>query len=388
MKTAFSPLAALPLLLLFASVSSASDRLEERLAALEERRDSGVSVGGALRYQYAWRDWVDASDHRGGDLEFDTFILNIDGQHDGLILSAEYRFYRSWNALKKGWVGYDFSDQTQVRLGLDQVPFGITPFSSNSFFFSSNYYLGLEDNYKAGISVDHRIGDWFLQGGFYKNAGFGAGGGNASDAGRYSYDLITSADCAVAAEEQCNEAINQLSLRLARQVAGIEFGVSAQGGELYNQSTEEVGDFWAGAVHMNVGAGNWGGMLQATRYGYNPENPASISTDTVQIGAYDYTELMAARANTWLAHLSYSQDVNWGPTSNLLWYLNSNLVTDKSGDFEDTQMYIAGVAVTTGNLYTMVDIVRAQNQPFIGGTTASMEDDWNTRFNVNFGYYF
>ena len=65
------------------------------------------------------------------------------------------------------------------------------------------------------------------------------------------------------------------------------------------------------------------------------------------------------------------------------------MMTDKSGDFNnDTIMNVLGVAISAGALYTYVDLVRAKNQPFVGGTMAGDSDDWQTRFNINFGYYF
>lgn len=64
-------------------------------------------------------------------------------------------------------------------------------------------------------------------------------------------------------------------------------------------------------------------------------------------------------------------------------------MNDKSGGLdEDTTMNVLGTAVTAGGIYAYVDLITAQNQPFIGGSMASDDDDWNTRFNINVGYYF
>lgn len=386
--TLLSRISAALFILLPIAATSAEATVEDRVSSLESHINDSIDVSGALRYQYALRDFSDGSKDRGGDFEFDTFILGVDDEYQGLIFSMEYRFYRTWNAIKRGTVGYNFTDNTQGRLGLDRVPFGIMPFASHSFFFSSNYYLGLEDNYKAGITLDHQVDDWFVQGGFYKNAGFGAGGGNSSDPGRYSYDLVTEEDCAAGFVGQCNEEINQFNLRIARNVGETEWGISGLRGELFNQSTERSGDYWAAAAHVNAQINNWNLMAQATKYDYSPENPTGVSNQTVQVGAYDFLDQISAAATTYLVQVAYSQDVDMGPTSNILWYLNSNLVTDKSDDSEDTQMYIAGAAVSTGHLYTMIDLIMAKNQPFIGDSMVSTGRDWNTRFNIDFGYYF
>ena len=70
-------------------------------------------------------------------------------------------------------------------------------------------------------------------------------------------------------------------------------------------------------------------------------------------------------------------------------YNDYNVMTDKSGDRnEDTVMNVTGVAVSAGGIYAYFDLIAAKNQPFIGGSMVGNADDWNTRFNINIGYYF
>lgn len=83
----------------------------------------------------------------------------------------------------------------------------------------------------------------------------------------------------------------------------------------------------------------------------------------------------------------YSLPVAWGPVSNLTFYNDYSLVTDKPGGQKDTFMNVTGVAVTAGGLYTYFDFVVAENQPFIGGSMVG-DGGTNKRFNINFGYYF
>jgi len=50
--------------------------------------------------------------------------------------------------------------------------------------------------------------------------------------------------------------------------------------------------------------------------------------------------------------------------------------------------------VTAGNVYTYVDIARGKNQPWLTqnfgtGLAQGVNDaEWQTRFNINIGYYF
>ncbi|MDE0938078.1 MAG: hypothetical protein OSA89_19380 [Mariniblastus sp.] len=64
-------------------------------------------------------------------------------------------------------------------------------------------------------------------------------------------------------------------------------------------------------------------------------------------------------------------------------------MSDKSGDLtEDTIMNATGIGLTAGSLYGSIDFVSAKNQPFAGSDMAADDDDWNTRFNLNIGFYF
>ena len=64
-------------------------------------------------------------------------------------------------------------------------------------------------------------------------------------------------------------------------------------------------------------------------------------------------------------------------------------MTDKSGNLqEDTVMNATGMAISSGGLFTYIEYMSAKNQPFIGGSMAGSETDWNHRLNINIGYYF
>lgn len=367
--------------------------LHKRLASVEKTRAGYFKVGGALRYQYAYRDWSRRSRDQTGTLDFDTFRINLDGKYKGIILSAEYRFYRSWNALKSGWMGYDFTPAWQGRFGLIRIPFGILPYASHSFFFSSNYYLGLEDTYDAGLKALYRKPDspWDFRLAFFKNAQFGLSG--SSDPGRYSYNIVP--DATVAPNDRQNLGDNMLAARLAyafgRQGATTEVGVSALAGQLYNQYTARNGSRWGAGLHINGNYGRWNVMVEALRYQYNPRNPPGADGDVVQVGAYNYTDYIPASADSGLVNFAYTLPVRWGPISSLEFYNDYSEVFSKKGHFPVTRMNVLGVAISAGKVYTYVDLIEARNQPFIGGSMApgaAADRTWNTRFNINVGYYF
>ncbi|MFO8098515.1 MAG: hypothetical protein R6T83_02700, partial [Salinibacter sp.] len=134
---------------------------------LEDRNDTGlnaasasqdeptldVSVNGSLRFNALFRSYGgEQADKTLGDggFTFDTFRIGASGSYGGLIFDAELAVYpESFGGtfLHHGWAGYEFSDSRQIQVGVSQVPFGIQPYASSSWFFNSTYYVGLEDDY-------------------------------------------------------------------------------------------------------------------------------------------------------------------------------------------------------------------------------------------------
>ncbi len=137
--------------------------------------------------------------------------------------------------------------------------------------------------------------------------------------------------------------------------------------------------------------------------------------DRVQMGAYGdpyYGDGVAARANIISGGIGRGIDVDWGPISNVMPYVDYALMT-KDGeleidgqmfDFEDTHMLVPGFLITAGNIWTYVDFAMGKNHPWLtsqfgsglgaghvneAGQPISTDDmDWNLRFNINVGYYF
>ena len=112
-----------------------------------------VQIGGALRFNYNLSTWKEGQKIRGGDFGYDMFRINSIASYKGVKLNAEYRLYSEsfgGGMLKQGWVEYDFSENKNLQIGLTQVPFGITQYNSNNWFFNMTYYLGLEDDHDMG----------------------------------------------------------------------------------------------------------------------------------------------------------------------------------------------------------------------------------------------
>jgi hypothetical protein len=356
-----------------------------------------VEIGGALRFNYNLSSWKDGQKERGGDFGYDVFRLNAKAKYKGIKMNAEYRLYSEGfggGMLKQGWVGYDFNPKNNIQIGLTQVPFGITQYNSHNWFFSINYYVGLEDDHDMGIKYTHSDEKWEYALAFFKNAEELRFGSNSdvSDS-RYSYDVGSSSD-----GTNRNKEVNQFNAKVIRKFATgstkHKIGVSAQQGGIYNLDTENTGDQYSLAAHYELAAGNFDLKAQISKYKYNTENPVGVANDVIAMTAYGFPYMVASEATTYTLGAAYSVPVEWGPVSNLQFYNDFGLVDKAADNFEDSLMNVTGVLVSAGNVYTYIDFAAGKNQPWLGsewtgalakGTT---DVDWEMRFNINIGYYF
>jgi hypothetical protein len=376
-------------------VVAADEAPEEVSVAKTEESEDGITWGGAVRVNYNFQDWQENDKERYGEFDFDTFRLNLDGKIKGFLLSAEYRFYPQddWHAPHHAWFGYDITENLQGQIGIHQVPFGLQPYASHNFWFSGAYYVGLEDDYDLGVKFLYNKGPWDLALGFYKNEELG----NPSDAGRYSVDVIDNADGGFAgAQDAGNEESNQFNARLTHTLSHgdlgeTELGVSGQWGQLYNSGTEDNGNHWAAAAHMNGNYGPWNVQLMYANYEYNPENPAGFDDDIITMGAYSYSWGVPAKAQIGIANIAYTLPVNWGPIDSLTFYSDNTIIEPDEQRFGTIWQNVLGCLIASGPVYTYVDIISGKNMIFMGGDMVGDSDasfGRNTRLNINFGYYF
>ncbi len=360
--------------------------VEVEEAAVDEDPD-GIDVGGAVRLNVWWRDYDDQIKDRFGDFELELFRVNFRGTVGNVILDAEWRRYNDFQAIHHAWVGYDFSEDMQMQLGITQVPFGILPYASHSFWFTGNYYLGYEDDYDTGVKFVHTPSDdWTFHYAFFKNPEYA----NDARADRYSFDLVTGGD-------QGNTETNQFNFRAERHLvlnddSNIDLGLSLQAGQMYNRITESNGDRWALAGHMDGYFGDWNLRLQAMRYEYSPNNPEGVSDDFVQKGGFGFPFLMAAKGNVYTYSVSRSFNVDWGPISWVNCYNEGTYVDPDVDNSSNSVQSVTGCSVAAGGLFTYFDWITGRNMWFAGGDgigrNAGTAGRWDSRFNVNIGYYF
>ncbi|MCL7743967.1 carbohydrate porin [Guyparkeria hydrothermalis] len=374
----------------------------EKVAAAEEESGPDINVGGAVRFNYTVADNDQAAKDRGGDLKFDTFRLNFDGEINDVILSAEWRWYEYFTTIHHAWVGYEFTDELMAKAGVFQTPFGVLPYNSHNFYFSSLYYVGLEDNYDFGIGTTYTPGDWRFDLAFMKNdeRTWGPEFDGSGDTDTYDANVIgynggysgftgdTDAETS-AGRARTTQAINTLAARAeydykVSDKLTLKPGASVKYGQLEGDASQGDGDYYAAAAHLIADYDRWNVQLQYTDWEYDVDDPAAqYMTYGYYAGAY--TGPMSAKALT--ANVAYTLPVEWGPVSSLTFYNDYSLIYDKNADYEDTYMNVTGMAVSAGGLYTYFDIINGKNQPFVANGMTS-DGESNTIFNINVGYYF
>ncbi len=361
---------------------------EAAKAAVSEREakpgKDHIDVVGAVRFNYFWKDFDDSQQTRRGDAGLDLFRIGVEGQRDDFLVSAEYRFYPYMNTIHHGWVGYDFGDHGQVQAGITQVPFGLLPYAAHNYWFGVPYYLGLADDYDAGIKYVLERGPWNFQAAFFKNAELG----DASNLDRYSYDPVTTGPAR-------NQETNTVDARLAYTFGADsdcahEVGISGQWGQLNNQDTGESGNHWAAAGHIDSHCGRWNTQLEVGRYQYNPRNPAGVADNTVTLGAFGGSYQIAAGGTFAVANVAYNVPVKWPKVDVLTCYSDFSWLIKDNSDFDNSYLHTIGCGIGTGPVFTYVDVIRGRNMAYFGnGSLAGGGDSsgWDTRFNVNVGYY-
>lgn len=378
---------------------------EARIAEAEqadepaEIRFGPLRVGGAMRANYAIGDYPETDGasrafEDGGNFNLDTFRINLDYADGPYLGKLEYRWYNGYHFLHTGWLGYQFDEKRQLQLGVNRVPFGPKAYGvSQSWFFDQHYYLGLADDMDLGVKYHHEAGNWKWDVAYYF-ADEGDYTGTSSDSARFSYDVVNESGDGY--EER-----NQFNLRgiyrFSTNNVETDLGASLQYGELKSRGVQHDGDRYAASVHM---VNKWGQFTLASQisyYRFDVDSRQPLATDKlVQMGAYDFPSTAAAEA--WIPAISLSYYLE---TNQIAWldyvipYIEYSSVVKVEDSFNDSELATIGAAWAKDNWYIYTDLSASNGNEFIGGDAAfgdrlgaNQDDDWQTRFNINFGYYF
>lgn len=351
-------------------------------------------LGGALRFNYNYSDWKKDSRKKGGDFGYDVFKLDLHGAYKNFILYADYRFYAKGSGgpmLRSGWFGYKISDKHQLQVGLTQVPFGIQPATGNNFFFSINYYLGLEDDSDMGVKYLYTTKCWDLAFAFFKNGDvLDFGNKSTVSPDRYGYDIA-------GRNKETNQGNVQVVYKWGDKVKH-QLGISGLLGGIYNIDTEKMGLRAAFATHYTLSIDQFDLKLQYSCFSMSPKNAPDeygiVNKDVVSMAAYGAEYDVATKADTYLANISYTIPFKRAIIDYIRIYNDFSMMHKKIKGFKDSYQNVSGVMIAAGPIYTYIDYALGKNQSwFSNAWTESFaqgdsENGWNARFNINIGYYF
>ena len=353
------------------------------------------TLGGALWLRSAFQDWQEPNNANQRGFYFDQFRLSLTGEHglaneSKLKFSAQARWWSYQFAIHHMWFGVEIDDHNEVRYGITENPFGALPSISSSFWYSLNFYLGLEGDHDAGLHYIFNKNGLDFQFAYFRNEEYN----NPSLTNRGAPDLITSGD-------QQNFERNQFNLRLAYTFNhttnnSTEFGLSGQIGEIKNQLIDDDGDRWAAAIHYVGHYNNWNFYAQGTRYEYNVNNPNGVDNNTVLLGFFSDQRLVAAEATTFVGGVRRLWDIDWWLFDKLNAYVEYSTVIKDEDTFRDSKLFNPGAVLQAGPFYLWFDFMAAQNAWYFNDSQANSglgagsinKNDWEFRYNFSLQWYF
>lgn len=353
----------------------AAPSLDARAASEDRNTAPHFDLGGAIRFNYGWLDYGPTS-----RLQLELLRADIDAGSGPFSFSAQYRWYDGFDAIHHAYAGWQFTDATQLKAGIQQVPFGLLPTVSQSFWFGSGYYLGIEDDYDPGVVVIHQAGKtaWHL--GWFSGDEYGTG----ARYDRYSFDVAQTDALPYRERQRFNVRVEQ-----SHDWTGGELrvGASAFAGKVQNTRSRRHHGHQAAAVHAQWKRDGWTTQLQWARYRY------TVPGERIALSAFQAPFEIAAEADVPSANVAYS----FGPRGwmdDLTCYNNLSMTrpVGHSSGVRDSWQNVTGCSLQKGVMLTYVDWIAGRNMWFAGGDGIGINNGgpsrWHSRLNLNIGFYF
>jgi len=330
-------------------------------------------LGGAIRFNYGWLDY-------GPSSKFQPELVRLDasGNYGKLFGDAQYRWYDGFDAVHHAFLGWKLNENSDLRAGVVQVPFGMLPYAAQGFWFNSDYYLGLDDDYDLGIVWQQKNGPHHWHAGVF----FGDEYGDGARYGRYSFDIATTPARPYREHGQVNLRY-EYSGKLGAYA--LKTGLSARLGRLEEKPTARHHQHAATAAHIDLKRGNLTTQLQWIYYDYN------VPGNRVALSAFLYPFDIAARAHMPSFNLVYDLPRK-GWFDSITCYNNYSTTLTSGPGLRDSQQNVTGCMLGKGKTLTYVDWIAGRNMWFSGGPGIGIHEPgqggWHSRLNINIAYYF
>lgn len=372
-------------------------------ASDSEPQKKYLKIGGAVRFNIASENYELTNKSLNTYIKLDTWFLSADAKYDDFDLSFQYRFYPGSKVhfIHHAYIGYALSSDWYAKLGVFQKPFGIAQSASHSWWFQIPYYMGLEDTYNTGIGVEYRNDKLLFDFAYFRQAapkGFlnSTDKDNSVGNSRFSYAIVPTTGLIGEHESQASiRELDQFNARIRYQMNEVvEIGLSGQLGSIYNEKLDKRNWGVTWALHSVFNYHRWNMKTEIIGYNYNARNDDGKFLDAVQMAAYGSPYYIAAKGFIYVAGISYTIPINRKFIDSIEAYLDYSTVDKKKKGYSSTHHLIPGLLITSGPVYTHIDIAIGKNHPWLtsnfgeGLVQGDNNARWNSRFNVNIGYYF
>lgn len=380
-------------LLLILAILLISDFVYSQAADIESKVDTLVTnsekpvfnIHGAFRVHYKDEFYNETRKKEGGEFGFDLFALVVDASYKKFRVFADMRFMPASSGgtmPKEGWIGYDFENGDDIQVGLVQDPFGNLDYNSYSWFLGIGYALGFEGKYSMGAKYHHKGKTWDYQVAFMKNA---------METFTNNPDLRDNQWSAsvVGDNKEINQVSGQLVYKIKKDNFSHKIGASGQFGQLYNFVEDKMGSRNAFALHYHMDYKNLGIKAEVYKYEFNPKGGNS---QYVEMGSFNYTYQVVSKADVYALSAKYSIPFK-GKSLNEIAFYSEYGYLGKKYNLNATHMLTNGALIRIlDGIYTYVEYVAGYNHPFLGGSQASLynefDNKWHARLQCNIGYYF
>lgn len=336
-------------------------------------REPFLDVGGAVRFSYGWTDFGPDT-----DVELELVRVDLSCGAGRITCSLQHRWYDGFDTLQHAWIGWEPNDSQRIRAGVQQVPFGLLPVASHSFWFGSGYYLGLEDDYDLGVAWKHEGDGWRHELALFVSDEYGTGRRHE----RYSFDVATVEAHPYRERERM---VGRIGRTLDHGEWTLDLGASASMGRVERRPDGRHFDHHAGALHAAATRGPLELQAQWIRYRYD------VPGNRIALSAFGAPFEVAAEADVFTGNVAWTfEPAGW--FDSVTCYNDASSTRVHGTRLADSIQNVTGCSFSRGAMVVYLDWIAGRNMWFAGGPGIGIVDEantgWHSRLNLNVGFYF
>lgn len=332
-------------------------------------------LGGAVRFNYGWLDYGPTQ-----RLQPELLRIDVEGRHGRFLFSLQYRWYDDFEAVHHAWLGWKPTADSDIRIGIQQAPFGLLPVAAHSFWNGSGYLLGIEDDYDPGIVWQREHGPHQWHAGVF----FGDEYGSGRRYDRFSFDIAATDDQPYRERERV---VARYQHSRKHEHGDWQAGISLTAGRTEDLARDAHYDYHAYALHGQWAHGPLSLQLQWARYRH------AVPGDRIALAGFAFPFQAAADADVPTFNVAYAFG-RVGRFDDITCYNDLSSVQplrNRVGLAESWQN-ATGCTFSKGKMIAYLDWIAGKNMWFIGGPgigiDAGRADRWRSRLNLNIGFYF